>query len=192
MVKQIKRVGKQEKRKTKSTQKTETNKAQSQQVPRTTERSVKVAADKGYAVFRVGKEKFCIDLDLIHEIINTFSIHSAPHLPKVFSGVITLRGESMPAVDLYRLLHKENRREGARTCLVVSIGSSRVGFLVDSDVEMVAAKHGSLHPLPDCYNEEESDVLDGIFWVGGEFIGILRPHDVVRIIAKCAEDDEKV
>ena len=160
-------------------------------VSSTTEWPVKVSADKSYAVFQVGKEKFCIDLDLIHEIISTFSIHSAPHLPEVFSGVINLRGESMPAVDLYKLLHEEKKTEGTRTCLVVSIGSSRIGFLVDSDVEMVTAKHGSLHPLPDCYNEEESELLDGIFWMGDEFVGILRPHEVVRVIAKWGEGDEK-
>jgi len=192
MVRQIKISQKQKKRTTRSQQKTETDKALSHRMRDTQERSVNASADKSYAVFQVGKEKFCIDLDLIHEIINTFSLHSAAHLPQVFSGIINLRGESTPVVDLYRLLHEENRTEEARTCLIVSIDSSRVGFLVDSDVEMVTTKNGSFHPLPDCYDEEESELLDGIFWVRGEFVGILRPQQVVSVIAKRGEGDEKL
>lgn len=191
MVRQTKREGKHNKRKDNPKQKTKTDKAQLQYVPRAIAHSIEASTEKCYAVFRVGKEKFCIDLDLVHEIIDTFSVHSAPHLPEVFAGVINLRGESVPAVDLYTVSHKKNRTEGARTCLVVSTGSSRVGLLVDSDVEMITAKQGSLHPLPDCYNKEESDLLDGIFWVGEEFIGILKPHDLVRVTAKWG-DDEKV
>ncbi len=192
MVRQTKKSQKNKRGTARSKQKIETNKALSHRMRDSQERSVDASADKSYAVFQVGKEKFCIDLDMIHEIITSFSLHSAAHLPRVFSGIINLRGESMPVVDLNRLMHEGDRTEEARTCLIVSIDSSRVGFLVDSDVEMVTAKKGLFHPLPDCYDEEESELLDGIFWAGGEFIGILRPQEVVRVIAKRGEGDEKL
>lgn len=153
---------------------------------------VEQSKEKSYAVFQVGREKFCVELDLIHEIIHTFSVHAAPHLSKVYTGIINLRGDSMPVVDLCRLLHEEKIAKGIRTCFVASIGSSRVGFLVDSDLEIVTTKKGRLYTLPDCYDKEESKFLDGIFWRGDDFIGVLKPQELVSIRAKQVENDEEV
>ncbi len=192
MVKRIKRHQKKKKRATASRRDIETKRGVLHGGRVTAEASVKASDEKSFAVFNVGKEKFCVDLDLIHEILHTFSVHAAPHLSKVYAGIINLRGDSMPVVDLCRLLHEEKIEKGTRTCFVASIGPSRVGFMVDSDVEIVTAKKGRLYVLPDCYDKEESKFLVGIFWLGDELVGILRPQEVVNVLSKKRKDNEKV
>ena len=192
MVKRITRRQKERKRITGSRQKPETKRRKLNAGRVAAKPSVKASEEKSYAVFTVGKEKFCVELDLIHEILHQFSVHAAPHLSKVYTGIINLRGDSMPVVDLCRLLHEEKITKGTRTCFVASVGSSRVGFVVDSDVEIVTTNRGRSYTLPDCYDKEESKFLDGIFWLGDDFIGILKPQELVSVRAKQAENDEEV
>jgi purine-binding chemotaxis protein CheW len=145
-----------------------------------------------YATFMVGKEYFAIDLDSIAEILHEFNIVSVPHLPDTFSGVIELRGESIPVVDLQKLLAEEKITDSVRTCLITIINSSHMGLLVDSDIEIMTESDGRIHPLPDCYIEEEIAFLDGIFWVEDKFFGILKPKEMIEILAKWRHDNEEV
>ncbi len=148
--------------------------------------------EKSFAVFNVGKERFAIDLDAILEILHTFSIISAPHLPEMFSGVINVREGSIPVISLQELLKEEKIETVTRACLVTSIDSLKIGFLIDSDIEIVTSTKGSLHPLPDCYTKEEAEFLDGIFWVKDKFIGILKPKKMIEILSEWREDNEKI
>lgn len=148
--------------------------------------------EKSFAFFIIGKELFAIELGSILEILHTFNIVSVPHLPKVFSGVINLRNESVPVADLQKLLKEEKIETETKVCLITLIGSSKIGFLVDSDVEIITSEEGKFYPLPDCYTKEEAEFLDGIFWVKDKFIGILKPKEVMETLAEWREDNEKI
>ncbi len=148
--------------------------------------------ERSYAIFLVGKEQFAIDLDEILEMLHTFDIISVPHLPSAFSGIVNLRGQSVPVVGLQRVLKEEQVKTEAKTCLITVVGSSKIGLLVDSDVEIVSSEFGSLHPLPDCYTKDEAKFLAGIFWTDDKLVGILRPKEMLEVLTQWREDDEKI
>jgi len=148
--------------------------------------------EQNYAVFTVGKELFAIDLDSILEILHAFDLVAVPHLPETFSGIVDVRGESVPVVELRNLLNEKNTKAETRTCLITAVGDSRIGFLVDSDVEIVTSEEGEAHPLPDCYTKEETEFLDGIFWVKDNFIGILNPKRMMEVLGSWKESNEKI
>ena len=53
-----------------------------------------------FAVFKIGEEDFGIDINKVVEILNTQKVYSLPELPDFLSGVITVRGEVIPLLDL--------------------------------------------------------------------------------------------
>lgn len=152
----------------------------------------KKSEEHSFAVFDVGKEKFAINLDSVTEILNTFEIVSVPHLPKMFSGVVKLRGESVPVVDLQTLLKEEKIKTEMRPCLITKVGTKTMGFLVDSDVAIITTEQGKLYPLPDSFTRKEVEFLEGIFWTDKTFVGILKPKEMVEVLAQWRQENEKI
>lgn len=147
--------------------------------------------ERNFAVFTVGKEWYAFDLDLVLEILHTFDIVSVPHLAELFSGVVYLREESIPVVDLRRLLKENSHEPKVRTCLMTMVGSKKIGFLVDSDAEIVGLEAGKFYPLPDCFSKEEADFIEGIFWLDDKFIGILNPQRALEVLGGWRGKNEK-
>ncbi len=151
------------------------------------------AEDKSLAVFGVGKEWFAIELDAILEIIHSFELISVPHLPVSFIGVVNLRGESVPVIDLRSLLKEKEPDEDkteVRPCLITIIDDSKIGFLVDTEVEIVNFNEGKFSPLPDIYSKEEAKFLAGIFWYQDRFAGVLKPRELIDTLTEWRQNDE--
>ena len=148
--------------------------------------------EESYAVFDIGKEKFAINLDNIKEILHSFKLMNVPHLPEMFSGVVKLRGESIPVVDLQHLLKQSATEVTAKPCLITKIGRSTMGFLVNSDVTIITSEQSKIYPLPDCFTRDEIEFLEGILRIDNTFIGVLKPREMVEILAQWRQEDEKV
>ena len=148
--------------------------------------------EESYAVFDVGREKFAINLDNIKEILHTFKVMNVPHLPEMFFGIVKLRGESVPIVDLQTLLKQSDTGVDTKPCLITKIGSTTMGFLVDSDVTIITTEQSRIYPLPDCFTREELEFLEGILKVDNTFVGVLKPREMVEILAQWRQENEKV
>ena len=55
---------------------------------------------KQFLTFRIGKEYFGIELEQTREILEYTGVTEVPLMPKFLSGVINLRGEMVPVIDL--------------------------------------------------------------------------------------------
>lgn len=148
-------------------------------------------AERNYAVFLVGPEWFGIDLNSIMEILHDFDLIPVPHLPAAFAGVTNLRGESLPVVDLPKLLKEPAGAAGMKSCLITVVGRTKIGFLVDSDVEIVNIEAGKLYPLPGFYAKDEAKFLEGIFWFKDKFIGIIKPEPTLEALTEWRIDNEE-
>lgn len=138
--------------------------------------------DRSFAVFAVSGEWFCVDLDSTLEILHSFNVVSVPHLPETFSGVTNLRGESVPVVDMKKLLKVSEDRSTENICLIMKIDGAKIGFLISSEVEIVNSNQGKIYPLPGCYTRDEARFLEAIFWSGNRFIGMVRPKEALEVL----------
>lgn len=166
--------------KTKKIRKKKSTPTKSPQPKKTTKR----APIRKFALFDVGKEKYCIDLDNITEILHIFEIVPAEHLPESFAGITRLHGKSIPVIDMHKLLSEETCDGTTHACVLTMIRSSPIGLLVDSDVTIATSRKGRLLPLPDCFTKEEAEFLEGIFWLGDSLYGILKPQPMVASLAR--------
>ncbi len=167
-------------RKTKKAHEKKTTPTKSPQQKKAAKRSL----IRKFALFDVGKEKYCIDLDNITEVLHIFEIIPAAHLPESFAGITRLHGKSIPVIDMHKLLSEETCDVATHACLLTTVRSSPVGLLVDSDVTIAISRKGRLLPLPDCFTKEEAEFLEGIFWLGDSLYGILKPQPMVASLAR--------
>jgi len=147
--------------------------------------------ERNFAVFLVGGEWFGIDLNSIMEILHDFDVIPVPHLPAAFAGVTNLRGESLPVVEMRKLLNEPEIKTETVSCLITVVGRAKIGFLVDSDVEIVNVETGRLYPLPGFYTKEEMKFLESIFWFKDKFIGILKPEPTLEVLTEWRVENEK-
>jgi purine-binding chemotaxis protein CheW len=100
-------------------------------------------------VFRLGPESYGLRLHEVREIIMVGQITPVPRAPKFVDGVLNLRGEVMPVVDLRTRFGLE--RTEATTIsriLITSIGGVFTGLVVDAVTEVRPVELNRFGPPP--------------------------------------------
>ena len=102
-------------------------------------------------VFGLGKEEFGIDISRVREIVLIQNITSIPQAADFVEGIVNLRGQIVPIVDLcrrFRVAKASTGEESARRIIVVNIGEQNIGILVDGVSEILRIPDESMEPTP--------------------------------------------
>ena len=90
-----------------------------------------------YLSFRIGGEVYGIEIRHVTEIVGIQKITEVPDMPQYMKGVINLRGNVIPVVDVRLRFHMQPRDYDDRTCvIVVNINDASIGLVVDSVKEV--------------------------------------------------------
>ena len=87
-----------------------------------------------------------VDAEKVETIITDHTITRLPRVPHYVRGIINLRGQIIPVIDIRLRLGKP---EAAENCiLVVNEGTDCMGLLVDGVDKMVEIRQESILPMP--------------------------------------------
>jgi len=84
-----------------------------------------------------------IDAEQVETIITDHTITRLPRVPHYVRGIINLRGQIIPIIDIRLRLGKPQAEE---SCIIV--GSDCMGILVDGVDKMVDVSRDSILPMP--------------------------------------------
>jgi purine-binding chemotaxis protein CheW len=90
--------------------------------------------------FFLGKEEYALDIEVVSELIKPRALTTLPHVPAYVCGIMTLRGEVIPVIDLARRLGLQPYDHGdidAQRVVVCEGQEQRVGVLVDRISQVV-------------------------------------------------------
>jgi len=100
-------------------------------------------------VFRVGKEEYGLDIQEVKEIIKMQEITEIPNAPEFIEGVINLRGQITPVMDMRKRLNAEKEEIGKDTRIViVETEGSNIGIIVDSVTGVIHMPERDISPPP--------------------------------------------
>lgn len=147
------------------------------------------AEELPYVTFALGQESFGIGLDLVEEIIELPTITKVPDAPPYVMGVICLRDQVLPLLDVIQLLNVEHGGQAARREMVIllSFGAARVGIAVDDIQEIIRIRPDDILPPPQTLSEDEAAKFEGVVIRRDRMVSLLRVLDVVT-----GEDKEKL
>lgn len=124
--------------------------------------------------FEVGSDAYVLDIMRIREIINPLKITPVRRSSPLVEGVIDLRGEVIPIVDLRRLLGVEMTPFTRSTKqIIASVGKRLVGFVVDSMGRVIVVPKADIQPLP-ALDEREGRVFPGVVNHRGDLLLLLN------------------
>jgi len=106
--------------------------------------------------FRLEGEEFGVPIRDVREIIRMQEVTRVPRAPDSVEGVINLRGQIVPIIDLRRRLgmsSKENDRD--TRIVIVELDGELAGFVVDSVTEVLRVPGDQIEPPPDMVVKQE-------------------------------------
>jgi len=133
---------------------------------------------KKIAVISVGGEEFGLDIARVVEILRAQRIYRLPQLPSFFSGVINIRQDVVPLVDL-RLRFGLSPASRKERVVVVRLGSEKVGLLVDSVEEIIDIQPGEESGAPSLVRGLKAAYLNGLAQKGERIIILLNIDSVL-------------
>ncbi len=131
-----------------------------------------------YLTFRLEEEIFGLDVGKVREILDMTTITKSPRTPEFLKGVINLRGNVVPVVDMRLKFGLPPVEKTVDTCIVVTEvtleGETTVlGALVDSVQEVFELEPGQIEPAPRIGTRLRTEFILGMGKRDGRFIMLL-------------------
>jgi len=141
-----------------------------------------------YLTFTLGAEDFALSIAQVREVLNYTTITTVPRMPEFLRGVINLRGNVVPVIDLRLKLGMEATQRTADTCIVivemqVEGDLVQMGALADSVKEVIDLDRSDIMPPPKLGTSLKSEFIQGMARQDEKFLILLN---IDRILS----DDE--
>lgn len=124
---------------------------------------VNVAKEGKYLSFEINRERYGISIQNVIDIIGVQDITAVPGQPDYVQGVINLRGQIIPTMDVRIRFQKEPLEYNDRTCIVVvDFKGVSVGIIVDKVLEVLHIESGVISPPPQSGEIERNSYISGV------------------------------
>jgi purine-binding chemotaxis protein CheW len=136
-----------------------------------------------YMTFKLGDELFAINVSQVREVLEVLQITKVPTAPAYMRGVVNVRGQAIPVVDLRLRFGLPSIADTVNTRVIVMElnidgETAVIGGLADSVHEVIELEEGNINPPPRIAMRWRTDFILGMGKRGEEFIIILNVNAV--------------
>ncbi|MCX7656433.1 MAG: chemotaxis protein CheW [Treponemataceae bacterium] len=138
-------------------------------------------AEKEYqyqlVTFQLGEEVYGIDIMDVKEIVRVQDIRPIPNAPSYVEGIINLRGEIIPIINLHKRFHIkkpsiDEEEELLSGFIIIDLDGMKLGVVIDKVLRVITIEDEQI--------QEPPQMLSGI---GAEYIqGVVSTEDRYLII----------
>lgn len=122
-------------------------------------------------VFQLLDQTYGIDISKTYEIIRMETITRVPRAPHFIEGVINLRGGIIPVIDLCKRFNLvSSERVESNKIIIVEVGGTTVGMIVDAVLEVLQIPAEKIKPPPPVVSGIDASYLKGIALWGDRLI----------------------
>ncbi len=152
------------------------------------------AEQKQVVIFNLGEEEYGLDIMQVFEIkrMNELLITEVPNTPDFVEGVINLRGDVIPLLDLRTRFGMERKEKDKHTrVVVVRLEEKYIGFVVDSVSEVIQFAASDIDPPPEEVMQIASVFIQGIGKQEDRLVIILNTEEIVSLTEKKPDEDRE-
>jgi len=139
-------------------------------------------------IFAVGQQEYAVPITAVMEVQAWTQPTPVPDAPPIVEGVIDLRGEVIPVVDLGRRFGIARRKADADSCIMVmDIEGRHAGWIVDEVKEVYTAEEGDFSPtsplLLRMRGTADDPMVAGVLRAGeGRLVVVLEAAAILRSV----------
>ena len=138
-----------------------------------------------YLSFEINKEMYAIDILDVKEIIAMMKFTEVPKMPNFVKGVINLRGQIIPIIDMRLKFEMEKLDYNARTTIIIGIiDEDYIGFVVDRTADVLNINEDQLSTPPKFGTAIDTTFLQSMVKTNN---GVVMVVDIKKIFT----DDER-
>jgi purine-binding chemotaxis protein CheW len=136
--------------------------------------------------FRLGEEVFGVNIMSVREVLDYTNVTKVPQTPEFMRGVINLRGNVVPVIDLKLKFGMAATERTVNTCVIIVEveldGESAVlGALADSVQEVVDFEGDMIEPAPKIGTRLNTDFIHGMAKKEEGFVILLNIDKVFSV-----------
>lgn len=136
-----------------------------------------------YVIFCLGDELFGVEVIRAREILDLVPVTKVPQTPDYLLGVINLRGQVVPVVDLRVKLGLPKAEETRDSCIIVMevrVDGEvlTVGGLADSVREVLELRDDQIEPAPRLGTKLKTEFIAGMGKIDEQFLILLEIDQV--------------
>ncbi|MDM8533099.1 chemotaxis protein CheW [Clostridiaceae bacterium HSG29] len=133
-----------------------------------------------YVVFKIDNEYYGIDIKFVENIEKAQSITRVPFAESYLEGVINLRGNIIPVVNLRERFMMESKEITKDTrIIIINFNGYHVGLVVDSSSEVVQFDEENIEKAPKIGDSIKNDFIKE---VGKENERIVMLIDIRKVL----------
>jgi purine-binding chemotaxis protein CheW len=137
--------------------------------------------------FIVGDEEYGLDIQRVKEVIRISEITRLPRAPSFVKGIINLRGNVIPIIDLRDKFDLEEQDYTATTrVIVVDVDDRLVGMVVDAASQVVRIPTDRIEPPPPIAGGLSAEFIKGVGKLDKRLIILLNIDRILSTQEKVA------
>lgn len=139
-----------------------------------------IDADRELITFHLASQEFCVDIIKVREIRGWTKATSLPMSPDYVRGVINLRGDVLPIIDLAaRLGFAPTEPTAHHVIIVCQIGSRVAGLVVEAVSDILTVSDDAIQQTPDVASDTARNFVVGLLTLDGRMISLISLDDVL-------------
>lgn len=126
--------------------------------------ATRVLDEEKLVTFRIGQEEYGVKIANVQEINRMTEITKIPRAPYYVEGIVNLRGNVIPALNLRRLFQLTEKQVTDTTrIIIIDLDGRRTGIVVDSVSEVLKFEKKLIEATPDILsNGIDSEFIEGV------------------------------
>lgn len=147
-----------------------------------------MSQNQQYVIFKLEGESYGIPIEYVKTIEKMTEMTRVPNAPEYVEGVINLRGEVVPIINMRKRfsLPELHQEEETRT-IILELEEISVGMIVDSSSEVLSIDDSAIDQTISLDTAVQDEHIRGIGKIDERMIILLNLYKVLKI-----EDSEKV
>lgn len=134
--------------------------------------------------FKIDREEYAIKINSVQEITRMTEITRIPRAPYFIDGIVNLRGNIIPALDLRKLFEMNEKEVTDSTrIIIVDLDNKKTGIIVDEVSEVLRFEKSLIESSPDILSKGKSNkYIDGVGKIdnGNRMVIILELNQILN------------
>lgn len=138
--------------------------------------------------FMLGDEEYAVDILSVNEILKMTSITRVPKANEFVKGVINLRGNVVPIINLRKKFKGEEKEADDTTRIIIlTIDDNRFGIIVDNVTEVIRIKSENIEE-PNLIDSLDKKYVEGVGKYDGRLLILLKLEQILTIVEEANEE----
>ena len=131
--------------------------------------------------FMLGEEEYGVDILSVNEILKMIKITRVPKSSKFVKGVVNLRGNVVPVLNIREKFKGEEKPVDDTTRIIIlTVNNNRFGIIVDNVTEVIRIKEEDIEE-PNLIDSIDKKYVDGVGKYNGRLLILLKLDQILTI-----------